>query len=830
MIGDGPPERNVLAGKPVTPWYRPHRWPAPLRPPTVRVLASLPLLALVAPLAAAQPAPRIYHGRSGTREVPIPRVDATPAVDGRLDEPAWRTAAVLTGFSQFFPDDQVAARDSTEVLVWYSATALHVGIRAWAPPGSVRATLADRDRITQDDNVQLFLGTYNDSRQALVFGVNPFGIQGDGVLTETGAQGGGGFLANSTAKAREATDLAPDYVWQSKGRLTEGGYEVELAIPFKSLRYRREANQAWQLNVVRTVQATGHEETWTPARRASASFLAQSGRLTGLQGLERGLTLDAIPTVTSSVVGAPALPSVGAPTSSWRYAAPTQELGGSVRWGITSNLTLAGTANPDFSQVEADATQYSLDPRSAVYFPERRPFFLESQEQFTTPNRLIYTRRIVQPVAAAKLTGKHGGFDIGVLAAVDGRDASADRQQAPQFAIVRLQRDVGRQSRVGMVFTDREEAGAWNRVVGADGRLVRGVTSLQWQAAASLTRRPQGPVQRAPLADLSVARNGRRYVARYGLSAISDRFEAHSGFIARPGIVNLSMTQRWNRFGAPGALVEVFTPELFLLGRWQYPDFVRRRSSQDEQLHLRTSTRLRGGWQLGGQLLLERFGFDPGLYRDYVLLRAVPGSARVDTLSYTGTPVLPNLDVVLSLTTPEFRRGALTSVFITGQDENFPEWSSAKILNVQETLTLRPTGQLRVAATWVYESFRRKTDGTRVLLRNTRRLRAEYQLTRQLFLRAIGEVADVEQDALRDDSRTGLPVFLRGAGGLRPADAFARTRARLDFLVSYLPSPGTVFYLGYGDQLRADRPGGAETLRRSADAFFLKLSYLFRVQ
>ncbi|MBU6367062.1 MAG: carbohydrate binding family 9 domain-containing protein [Gemmatimonadetes bacterium] len=800
----------------------------------MRLRAALSFLALTASVdvasGAAQPAPRVFHGRSGAREVPIPRVDTAAVVDGVLDEPVWRRAALLTGFSQFFPDDQVAARDSTEVLVWYSATALHVGIRAWAPPGSVRATLADRDKITQDDNVQLFLGTYNDSRQALVFGVNPFGIQGDGVLIETGAPSGGGFMSNATTKARETTDLAPDYVWQSKGRLTPAGFEVELAIPFKSLRYRREADQAWQLNVVRTVQATGHEETWAPARRASASFLAQSGRLTGLRGLERGLTLDAIPTVTSSVLGTP--PLAGAePAPAWRYGAPAHELGGSVRWGITSNLTLAGTANPDFSQVEADATQYALDPRVAVYFPERRPFFLESQEQFTTPNRLIYTRRIAQPVAAAKLTGKHGGFDIGVLAAVDSRDAAADRRDAPQFGIVRLQRDVGRQSRVGMVLTDREEAGGWNRVLGADGRLVRGVTSVQWQAATSVTRRPQGPVQRAPLADLSVARNGRQYVARYAVNAISDRFEAHSGFIARPGIVNLSMTQRWNRFGAPGALVEVFSPELYVLGRWQYADFVRRRSSQDEQLHLRTSTRFRGGWQLGAQLLLERFGYDPALYRDYALLRPAPGGTRVDTLPYTGTAVLPNLDGVLSVTTPEFRRGSLTSVFIYGQDENFPEWSSARILNVQQTLNLRPTEQLRLNLTWVYEGFWRKTDGTRVLLRNTRRLRAEYQVTRQLFVRAIGEVADVEQDALRDDSRTGMPVFLRGAGGvLRPAAAFSRSRARLDFLVSYLPSPGTVFYLGYGDQLRADRPGGTETLRRSADAFFLKLSYLFRVQ
>ncbi|NCW44134.1 MAG: hypothetical protein EBV77_01310 [Gemmatimonadaceae bacterium] len=339
----------------------------------------------------------MYHGRTGTTAVAVPRAERGPVVDGTLDEAEWSTAAVLTGFSQFFPNDGVAAQDSTEVLVWYSATALHVGVRAYAVPGSVRATLADRDRITQDDNIQLFLGTYNDSRQALVFAVNPFGVQSDGVLTETGAASGFGF-ASSTAKAREATDLAPDYVWRSKGRLTATGYEVEIAIPFKSLRYRNLDVQTWQLNVVRTVQSTGHEQTWTAAKRASASFLAQSGTLTGLRDLQRGVTVDLIPTVTSSAFG-----SQRSATEPWRYATQTPEFGGSARWGITSNLTLSGTANPDFSQVEADATQFSPDPRVAVFFAERRPFFLESQEQFSVPNQLIYTRRITQPVFAAKL-------------------------------------------------------------------------------------------------------------------------------------------------------------------------------------------------------------------------------------------------------------------------------------------------------------------------------------------------------------------------------------------------------------------------------------------
>jgi hypothetical protein len=799
----------------------------------------LPLLSLAAHLLSVPPTVPasppaggpIFHGRQGQLAVATPRLDATTVTDGALDEPVWGQAAVLTGFSQFFPVDGVAAQDSTEVLVWYSATELHVGIRAYAAAGSVRATLADRDRITQDDNVQLFLGTYGDSRQALVFGVNPFGIQSDGVITETGAATGGGFTSSST-RSRESTDLAPDYVWKSKGRLTAFGYEVELSIPFKSLRYRAGDEQRWQLNVVRTVQLTGHEETWAPTLRAGSSFLAQSGVLTGLRDLRRGLTVDVIPTITSSAVGARSANAAGGP-GRWGYDASRPDLGGSVRWGVTSNLTLAGTANPDFSQVEADATQFSYDPRVAVFFPERRPFFLESQEQFAVPNRLIYTRRITQPVAATKLTGKSGGFDIGLLSAVDTRDASFDQRHAPIFSILRLQRDLGTQSRLGLAYTDKIDGPRFNRVLSADGRIVQGIYSMRGQIAGSFTRggaAGDSGVQFAPLFDVAAVRNGRRFFASYVMNGISPDFDAQSGFIARAGIANISATHRWNFFGKPKALVELFSPEVFTLGRYQYTAFVNGRSSQDRQLHLRTNTRFRGGWQVGAQLLLEVFGYDPSLYANYVLLEPA-GGTRVDTVAYRGTPEIGNRDWVFSVGTPEFRKFSYNGFGIYGYDENFQEWSSARILSTAHTLNLRPTEQLRIASTWNYDTFDRRSDGTRVLTRNTYRIRSEYQLSRQIFARLIGERSVVTQDDLRDDTRTERPIFLRtSSGALTPATGFARTRVRIDALLSYLPSPGTVVYVGYGDAQRADRPDGPERLERIRDVFFLKLSYLFRVQ
>jgi hypothetical protein len=209
--------------------------------------------------------PGVYRGRSGELDVRIPRQEAVTSVDGKLDETAWGGAAMLTDFSQFSPTDGVPAADSTQVLVWYSPTAIHFGIRAFEAHGPVHATLADRDRIAADDHIQILLSTFNDGRQASVFAVNPYGVQSDGALVETGSTSGNGF--NNAVVKRETADLSPDFVFESKGRLTEYGYEVEVRIPFKSIRFQPRREQVWGLNVVRLVQHSGRR---IPGRRPSA--------------------------------------------------------------------------------------------------------------------------------------------------------------------------------------------------------------------------------------------------------------------------------------------------------------------------------------------------------------------------------------------------------------------------------------------------------------------------------------------------------------------------------------------------------------------------------
>jgi hypothetical protein len=767
--------------------------------------------------------PQIYHGRAGNLDVRPPRLEAEIEVDGRLTEEVWNQAAVLTGFSQFSPSDGVPAADSTDVLVWYSPTAIHFGIRAWEAHGGVHATLADRDRIGADDHIQILLSTFNDGRQATVFAVNPYGVQSDGALVETGSTSGNGFT-NAVVR-RESADLSPDYIFQSKGRVTERGYEVEIRIPFKSLRFQAAAEQTWGIHVTRQVQHSGYEDSWAPARRNRASFLAQSGRLAGLTDLRRGLVLDLNPSVTSRTTGQ-------RNGSGWEYVGGSPEVGGTARWGITNNLGMTAAANPDFSQIESDAGQLLFDPRDERFFQEKRPFFLDGIEQFTTPNNLIYTRRIVQPVAAVKLTGKAFGTGIAMLSALDDPNVSLTHDN-PVYNILRLQRDVGTNSRVGMVYTDRIEGGNYNRVLSADARLVfGGIYSLQLQAAGSRTR-IAGATVTAPLWQARFLRNGRTVGLDASINSSDEQFRAASGFHPRPGLVRINFRPRVTIYGDGGSLMESATFDVNLNGRWRYDEFMRGDGVLDDQLHFNINTTLKGGWNLTGSLLLETFGYPYEIYGGYRIELPRPGGGA-DTVAFVGRPRIPNRDYVLSFETPEFKHFAANAFILWGNDENFFEWSPGRILIHNAGLTWRPTDKVRLDGTYALQQVRRVSDGSLVNVAHLPRLKLEYQLSRPIFIRLVGEYAHEKQDSLRDDTRTEAPILIFDAG----ANDFVRTRAftrstfRGDVLFSYQPTPGTVGFLGYGSTLADPRdpslPQGSG-MRRVQDGFFLKLSYLFHM-
>jgi hypothetical protein len=769
---------------------------------------------------------QVSNGRQNQLEVSPPRLDELALeMDGRLDEPQWQKAAVLTGFSQFMPRDGLAAEDSTEVLVWYSATAIHFGIRAFEPHEAVHAALGDRDKIFSDDRVELLIGTFNDGRQAIVLGVNPLGVQMDGTLVENNQARGGG--SGSATNSREIPDLNPDFIFQSKGRLTSYGYEVEIRVPFKSLKYQSADPQTWGFNAVRTVQHSAREDSWAPARRANASFLRQSGSLRGLSDLRRGLVLDVTPEVTQRTTGEPA-----AAGPAWRYEAERPRIGGNIRWGMSNNFTLNGTVNPDFSQIESDAGQVVFDPRQALFFAEKRPFFLDGTEFFSTPKNLVYTRRIVQPVAAAKVTGKISGFSVGVLNAVDGTSGSADGAGHPVYTIARLQGDIGTRAKLGVTLTDRTEGERFNRVASVDARRVfAGIYSAQAQYAHSYTRlTPGSPSGNAPLWNAVLSRNGKSFRFRYAFDAVDERFRTQSGFIGRGGIAQGVLDQWYTHNLKPGQFLESITFNPTLYYTWNYSALVHQGEALEKKLHNRVAITAKGGWSADATLMTETFGFDRALYAGYRVLRG-PG----DTVAFTGSPRIGNRDFGFSLNTPQWKHVSLSAFYLWGSDENFLEWAPADIIFANFSAEVRPTDRLRITTSYIKQRFVRQTDHTQVADARIPRLKLEYQIARPLFVRLVGEYASSEQDALRDDGRTNAPLIVNGA--LSPA--FTDGTFRSDFLLSYRPVPGTVFFMGYGAgyaDMRDDprsftipRSLGLPGLSLTDNVFYVKASYLYRM-
>jgi hypothetical protein len=548
----------------------------------------------------------------------------------------------------------------------------------------------------------------------------------------------------------------------------------------------------------------------------------------GLTGLKRGLVMDVNPFVVGLATGAPAAEG----TEGW-VNDRSVEVGANVRWGMTPNLTLNGTVNPDFSQVESDASQTITDPRRALFFPEKRPFFLEGIEQFSTPNNLIYTRRVLAPVGAAKLTGKVSGTNLATMFALDDPATSADTTGGtrPLFAIARVQRDVGDQSKLGLVYTGRFDGGSTNQVGGADVRLVRGTWSLLAQGAGSLTHEA-GENTTAPLWEVGLSRTGRHVGLNYSFEGVSDEFVAAAGFISRPGIVNLSLNHSYTFYGAPSSVLQRTTVSATLQGVWDYRDFVEGREVLDRQLPIRAGFALRGGWNLSATIFVERFGYDPDLYADYAVERRANG-VPVDTVAFGPADAIDGRSLSLSLETPRLGAFSFRTHVIFGKDVNFFEWSPADVWLVNGSLGIRPTERIRFEGTYILQSYDRRTDASLVGITHIPRLRLEYQVSRAIFVRAVAEYNSAAQDSLRDDGRTNDPILILdpedGVYKRELATASQLNRLRTEFLFSFQPVPGTVFFLGYNGGYTEEERFQFQGLERTADGFFLKASYLFRL-
>ena len=464
--------------------------------------------------------------------------------------------------------------------------------------------------------------------------------------------------------------------------------------------------------------------------------------------------------------------------------------------------------------------QVTANERFALFFPEKRPFSLEGLEQYDTPNSLIYTRQVVQPLAGAKLIGKIGGTAVAYLGAVDETDSVT--REHPIFNVLRLRRDLGASSTIGVVYTDKIEGGDYNRLLGTDARVVWGkLWFSQAQVVGSTTTDAFGHRTGALWDAVFADRTGRRFGNHYELLGITPDFVAASGFVNRTGIVTGNVANRWSWYGGAGAPVEQVTTFLLLNPLWKYDDFIHGRGASEGGISSNWTATLRGGWSLTATVANVMQKFDTASFAGYRVNRGT------DTIAFNVPHALHNLwSGNAGFTTPN---RALSATFNAGYAEApiFAEAAEGRQVTVTGEVMWRPTRSLRTDLLWTYQSITRARDGSRYARADIPRLKVEYQLTRAIFVRYVGQYFAQDQAALVDP-RTGQPLLV-GANTAALLGPPVIHDFRSDVLFSYRPTPGTVFLFGYGATLSEPNAFQFRDLTRESDGFFLKVSYLWRL-
>ena len=409
-------------------------------------------------------------------------------LDGVLDDPAWNECEVIKLPYEWMPGDNVPPPVETDCLITFDNHNFYVGFRCFDPdPAKIRAHLMDRDAMDifiQDDHVSLLIDTFNDERRGFQFRVNPLGVQADANFSELEGY----------------EDFSWDAIWKSEAKITDWGYVVEIAIPFNQLRFQETSDvQTWGLSAGRSYpRNVRHRINSHRQERNITCILCQFNKIVGIQGISSGLNLELDPTFTAVRTDTRDNFPDGDIESGKIIADP----GISARWGITPNLILNATINPDFSQIEADVAQMEVNTRFALRYPEKRPFFLEGADFFLTPIEAVFTRTIADPLGGVKFTGKVGKNAFGFFGAYDKMNnllfpsnqgsSSISLDQEATSGVFRYRRDVGDNSTIGLLYTGRTADGYYNHVAGFDGFFRLSQTdTVRFQYLHSETKYPQ---------------------------------------------------------------------------------------------------------------------------------------------------------------------------------------------------------------------------------------------------------------------------------------------------------------------------------------------------
>lgn len=799
------------------------------------------------------------------RPIKIPKIVTLPTIDGKPDEEIWKQAAIFKDFYQTYPGDNTEASKPTEVLVMYDEKHLYIAFKCWDEKDKIRATLAKRDEVFGEDNVRMWLDTYNDQRRAYVLGFNPLGIQQDGIYTEG-----------------QGADFSVDIVMESKGVIEDWGWSVEVKIPFKSLRYTAGKGKMWGFNAARNIDRFNDEfDQWLPDDRNVSGFLIKHGKITGLDEIKTERTLEIVPSITVSQTGnrKRTIPSAIINANPYdRFLNPTgirdpgkftndpikTEIGVNLKYTITPNVTLDAAINPDFAEIEADAPVVTANQRFPIFFQEKRPFFLEGKEIFDSPLSPFYSRTIIDPDFAAKLTGKINKTSFGFLAASDNAPGNYSEDERTElaicqeqrltnpnrrcsieefvdknafFSVLRVKRDFGKNNNIGFFGTARVFPKNRNFVGGFDGTFkLDQRTVMTFQVLATHSRKNFYN----SMSDSASYRTGNGLGYYWSLDYTSEKFgyfveasgrssnyRADSGFTRRTNTNTVFGAMRFSTKSNPKAKLIQISSNQF--GRYTY-DWKGRFQSGFAGANVNL--------QLQGNTYIYA---ESGVMREHLYESEFGADRRGgNTGAFFGLPdrtaTQPYFSFNINKTfNKRFVAYGFVGSIINAFDFDFGgggkydrvspaylEWYARYIrglttfadypaldpgsgwqFDANVGFEYKPTDPLRFSLDYTKSRLKRNDNGRTAFDTNIFSMRSTYQFSRFVYTRL----------------RLDYDTLSRNVSG--------------QFLFGWNPNPGTAFYVGYNDNFNyngfSPLSGQLEPrFERNSRTFFIRASYLFR--
>lgn len=747
---------------------------------------------LIVILAGTVPAVADTAARPVRPTVVVPRLDEPPLLEDFLDmKPSPRMEGRMLkvdAFTQNLPYDGEPASQRTEAYLGYDSENFYVVTVAFDDrPDLIRARMTPRENFRGDDKIDVFLDTYHDERRAYGFTCNPLGVQMDGRWIE-----GGDFDSSFNA------------LWHSRGRVTDRGWVVWMAIPFKSLRFPAVEKQEWGVVLIRWIPRNNENSAWPWVSRKIDGRLNQGATVTGIEHIAPGRDIHVIP--YAFVRSFRALDARDRDRVEFNDSAAEPDGGLDAKFVIRNRFALDVAVNPDFSQVESDEPQITVNRRFEVFFKERRPFFLENADFFSTPINLFFSRRIAEPQFGIRLTGKQGPYTIGALVADDESPGNAVQPGDPlhgtraRFGVLRLNRDLFREATVGVLLTDREYEGGHNRVGSVDARFKLNPNWVAMlQAAASSTRSPDRTSQTGPAFSAQLRREGRHFTQSTEYLDISPRFTTQAGFVNRTDI--RSLTQEFKYLARPqGKALFSWGPSIGGNGIWDH-DGTRLDWELDAGFN----------WEFSRQTTIGVF-YQPGRER----LRPEDHPELSESLDFQ------TRSYGISFSSQYLSQLNTTSSLSFGREINLVPLAGRPMLahSIEASLgfTARPNRHLLSDNTYVLSRLTAIGTGARIFTNHILRSRWNWQFNPALALRAIFQYDTVVANPLQTRLETSRNF-------------------NADFLFTYLVNPWTALHAGYNGNLQniallptefGRRIVRADDMYHDARQFFVKFSYLFQ--